>query len=283
MARELYKTDNDFPIELDNIAYALDSTTIELCMTLFPWAYFRKKKSAIKAHVQLDLRGSIPTFVSITDGTYHDVNILDLIDLEPGAYYIMDRAYIDFERLFRLNKRASYFVTRAKRNLKFKRLSADKVDKKTGLLCDQIIRLTGYYSALNYPDTLRRISYYDKEHKKKLIFLTNNFHIPALTVTQLFKERWKIELFFKWIKQHLKIKSFYGNSENAVFTQIWIAVCVYLILAIAKKRFKINESLYIISQVFEFCLFEKVPINELFINRDMSKYISENDNQLTLF
>ncbi|MFC2106871.1 IS4 family transposase [Bacteroidota bacterium] len=282
-ARELYQTENDFTIELDNIAYALDSTTIELCLSMFPWAYYRKKKGAVKAHVLLDFRGSIPTFMMITDGLYHDVNLLDVLDIEPGAFYVMDRGYTDFERLFWLNKQACFFVTRAKSNIRFKRITARKVDKSTGLRCDQTIRLTGHYSALNYPDTLRRISYYDMENKKKLIFLTNNFDIPALTVAQLFKERWKIELFFKWIKQHLKIKTFYGTSENAVFTQIWIAVCTYLILAIAKKRFKLDKSLYIISQVLEFCIFEKVHVNELFIDKNILNLMGPDDKQLSLF
>lgn len=282
-ARELYKTENDFKLELDNIAYALDSTTIDLCLNLFPWARFRKNKGAVKAHILLDFRGSIPTFVQITEGLVHDINILDSLVLEPGAFYVMDRAYIDFERLYRLNKSASFFVTRGKSNMQFKRLRASEVDKTTGLRCDQVIRLKGFYSSLNYPDTLRRIRYYDAENMKTFIFLTNNFNVPALTIAQLFKERWKIELFFKWIKQHLKIKAFYGNSQNAVYTQIWIALCTYLLLAIAKKRWQIKESLYTMSQVMEFCILDKTPINELF--SDKNKYYSEceKDNQLNLF
>jgi len=283
IARDLYKTENDFKLELDNIAYALDSTTIDLCLNLFPWASFRKNKGAVKAHILLDFRGSIPTFVQITEGLVHDINILDSLVLEPGAFYVMDRAYIDFERLYRFNKSASFFVTRGKSNMQFKRLRASEVDKTTGLRCDQVIRLKGFYSSLNYPDTLRRIRYYDAENMKTFIFLTNNFNVPALTIAQLFKERWKIELFFKWIKQHLKIKAFYGNSQNAVYAQIWIALCTYLLLAIAKKRWQIKESLYTMTQVMEFCILDKSTINELF--SDKNKYYSEceKDNQLNLF
>jgi hypothetical protein len=282
-ARELYKTENDFKVDLDNIAYALDSTTIDLCLSLFPWAKFRKKKGAVKAHILLDFRGSIPTFIEITDGLFHDVNILDSLVLEPGAFYVMDRAYVDFDRLYRFNKSAAFFVTRGKSNLRFKRISANEVDKTTGLRCDQTIRLTGFYSSQNYPDTLRRIRYYDAELDRSFVFLTNNFNVPALTIAQLFKERWKIELFFKWIKQHLKIKAFYGNSQNAVYSQIWIAVCTYLLLAIAKKRWKVEDSLYTISQVLEFCIFDKLPINELFTDNNKCYFEREKDNQLNLF
>jgi hypothetical protein len=282
-ARDLYRTENDFKLELDNIAYALDSTTIDLCLNLFPWARFRKYKGAVKAHILLDFRGSIPTFVQITEGLVHDINILDSLVLEPGAFYVMDRAYIDFERLYRFNKSASFFVTRGKSNMQFKRLRASEVDKTTGLRCDQVIRLKGFYSSLNYPDTLRRIRYYDAENMKTFIFLTNNFNVPALTIAQLFKERWKIELFFKWIKQHLKIKTFYGNSQNAVYTQIWIALCTYLLLAIAKKRWQIKESLYTMSQVMEFCILDKTPINELFSDKNKCYFECKKDNQLNLF
>ena len=282
-ARDLYRTENDFKLELDNIAYALDSTTIDLCLNLFPWASFRKNKGAVKAHILLDFRGSIPTFVQITEGLVHDINILDSLVLEPGAFYVMDRAYIDFERLYRFNKSASFFVTRGKSNMQFKRLRASEVDKTTGLRCDQVIRLKGFYSSLNYPDTLRRIRYYDAENMKTFIFLTNNFNVPALTIAQLFKERWKIELFFKWIKQHLKIKTFYGNSQNAVYTQIWIALCTYLLLAIAKKRWQIKESLYTMSQVMEFCILDKTPINELFSDKNKCYFECKKDNQLNLF
>jgi hypothetical protein len=282
-ARDLYRTENDFKLELDNIAYALDSTTIDLCLNLFPWASFRKNKGAVKAHILLDFRGSIPTFVQITEGLVHDINILDSLVFEPGAFYVMDRAYIDFERLYRFNKSASFFVTRGKSNMQFKRLRASEVDKTTGLRCDQVIRLKGFYSSLNYPDTLRRIRYYDAENMKTFIFLTNNFNVPALTIAQLFKERWKIELFFKWIKQHLKIKAFYGNSQNAVYTQIWIALCTYLLLAIAKKRWQIKESLYTMSQVMEFCILDKTLINELFSDKNKYYFECKKDNQLNLF
>lgn len=282
-ARELYQTENDFKLELENIAYALDSTTIDLCLTLFPWARFRKRKGAVKAHILLDFRGSIPTFIEITDGLFHDVNILDQLILEPGAFYVMDRAYIDFLRLYRFNRCAAFFVTRGKSNLRFKRISAAVVDKTTGLRCDQTIRLTGFYSEQHYPDTLRRVRFYDEEQKRTFVFLTNNFDVPALTIAQLFKERWKIELFFKWIKQHLKIKAFYGNSENAVYAQIWIAVCSYLLLAIAKKRWQLEESLYTISQVLEFCIFDKISINELFTNNNKFNFGTQKDNQLNFF
>ena len=215
-ARELYQTENDFKLELENIAYALDSTTIDLCLTLFPWARFRKHKGAVKAHILLDFRGSIPTFIEITDGLFHDVNILDQLILEPGAFYVMDRAYIDFERLYRFNKCAAFFVTRGKSNLRFRRISAAVVDKTTGLRCDQTIRLTGFYSEQNYPDTLRRIRFYDEEQKRTFVFLTNNFEVPALTIAQLFKERWKIELFF-----YAKLKIMQSNTISCFDNQLF--------------------------------------------------------------
>jgi hypothetical protein len=283
IARELYQTDNDFKVDLDNVVYALDSTTIDLCLNLFPWAKFRKNKGAVKAHVLLDLRGSIPTFIDVTDGLCHDVNILDAIVPEAGAFYVMDKGYVDFFRLFQLNKCAAYYVTRAKRNMQFQRLTASPVDKAIGLICDQQIRLTGQNPSKYYPDTLRRIRYNDLELNKSFVFLTNNFEIPALTVTQLYKERWKIESFFRWIKQHLRIKAFFGTSENAVNTQIWIATCAYLLLAIAKKKLMINQTLYTLSQVVEFCVFEKITINELFSDKSKYNFEPEKDNQLKLF
>lgn len=282
-ARELYKTDNDFTVDLENVVYALDSTTIDLCLNLFPWAKFRKNKGAVKAHVLLDLRGSIPTFIDVTDGLCHDVNILDAIVPEAGAFYVMDKGYVDFFRLFQLNKAAAYYVTRAKRNMQFQRLTASPVDKAIGLICDQQIRLTGPNPSKFYPDTLRRVRYNDLELNKSFVFLTNNFEIPALTVTQLYKERWKIESFFRWIKQHLRIKAFFGTSENAVNTQIWIATCAYLLLAIAKKKLMIDRTLYTLSQVVEFCVFEKITINELFSDKSKYNFEPEKDNQLKLF
>jgi len=282
-ARGLYKNDNDFKIEIDEIAYALDSTTIDLCLSLFPWAKFRKKKGAVKMHTLLDLRGSIPTFIEITDGKVHDVNILDLLLIEPGSVYIMDRAYVDFKRLYDMHQTQAYFVTREKQNFNFKRLYSRKVDKKKGFKCDQIIVLTGYYTSKKYPDKLRRIKYYDDELGKTLVFLTNNFNYSSEIIAQLYKERWKIELFFKWVKQHLRIKKFYGTSFNAVSTQIWIAVSIYLLVAIIKKRLKLEQELYTILQIFSISLFEKVPLNQLFNNNDYRNIENDNYNQLKLF
>jgi len=282
-ARGLYKNDNDFKIEIDEIAYALDSTTIDLCLSLFPWAKFRKKKGAVKMHTLLDLRGSIPTFIEITDGKVHDINILDLLLIEPGSVYIMDRAYVDFERLYDMHQAKAYFVTREKHNINFKRLYSRTVDKKKGFKCDQIIVLTGYYTSKKYPDKLRRIKYYDDELGKTLVFLTNNFTYSSEIIAQLYKERWKIELFFKWIKQHLRIKKFYGTNFNAVSTQIWIAVSIYLLVAIIKKRLKLEQELYTILQIFSISLFEKVPLNQLFNNNDYRNIENDNYNQLKLF
>ena len=225
-ARALYETDNDFSVDLDNIVYALDSTSIELCLSLFPWAKFRKHKGAVKAHTLLDLRGSIPTFIKLTDGLCHDVNVLDELDYEPGAFYVMDRGYVSYKRLFRIHKSGAFFVTRAKRGMDFERISSRKVSKRKGLICDQTIRLLGFYPSKDYPDTLRRIKFHDEITSKTLTFLTNSSRVSTIIITQLYKERWKIELFFKWIKQHLRIKKFYGTSRNALYLQIWVAVCV---------------------------------------------------------
>ena len=282
-ARGLYKDDNDFNIEIDEIAYALDSSTIDLCLSLFPWAKFRKKKAAVKMHTLLDLRGSIPTFIEITDGKVHDVNILDLLIIEPGAIYIMDRAYVDFERLYDMHQSQAYFIVREKSNFNFRRLYSRKVDKEKGFKCDQTIVLTGFYTSKKYPDKLRRIKYYDDELGKNLVFLTNSFTYSSEIVAQLYKERWKIELFFKWIKQHLRIKKFYGTSFNAVCTQIWIAVSIYLLVAIIKKRLKLKQELYTILQIFSISLFEKVPLDQLFKNDDYRNLYNDNDNQLKLF
>ena len=282
-ARGLYKDDNDFNIEIDEIAYALDSSTIDLCLSLFPWAKFRKKKAAVKMHTLLDLRGSIPTFIEITDGKVHDVNILDLLIIEPGAIYIMDRAYVDFERLYDMHQFQAYFIVREKSNFNFKRLYSRKVDKEKGFKCDQTIVLTGFYTSKKYPDKLRRIKYYDDELGKNLVFLTNNFTYSSEIVAQLYKERWKIELFFKWVKQHLRIKKFYGTSFNAVCTQIWIAVSIYLLVAIIKKRLKLKQELYTILQIFSISLFEKVPLDQLFKNDDYRNSYNDNYNQLKLF
>lgn len=282
-ARKLYKNDNDFNVEIDEIAYALDSSTIDLCLSLFPWAKFRKRKGAVKMHTQIDLRGSIPTFIEITDGKVHDVNILDLLILEPGAFYIMDRAYLDFERLFHMHQCLTYFVVREKRNFDYQRLYSNKVDKDKGFKCDQIIKLTGFYTSKKYPEKLRRIKYYDKARDKTLVFITNNFIYSAEIIAQLYKERWKIELFFKWIKQHLRIKKFYGTSLNAVFTQIWIAVCIYLLVAIIKKRLNLKQELYTILQILSISIFEKVTINQLFGNDNYNNKTTDGYNQLNLF
>ncbi len=282
-AKELYKDDNSFSVEIDEIAYALDSSTIDLCLSLFPWAKFRKNKGAVKMHTQIDLRGSIPTFIEITDGKVHDVNILDLLILEPGAFYIMDRAYLDFERLYHMHQCLTYFVIRQKHNFKYRRIYSRKVNKKLGFKTDQTIMLTGFYSKKKYPEKLRRIKYYDKSKDKTLVFITNNFKYDAEIIAKLYKERWKIELFFKWIKQHLRIKKFFGTSLNAVYTQIWSAVSIYLLIAIIKKRLKLKQELYTILQILSICIFEKVPINQLFENESYKNKSTENYNQLKMF
>lgn len=282
-ARHLYKKDNEFLLDIENMAYALDSSTIDLCLSLFPWAKFREAKGAIKMHTLLDLRGSIPVFIHITDGKCHDVNVMDLIVTEPGSIYVMDRGYVDFDRLYTIHLRKGYFVTRGKKNLAFRRVYSRKVDKTTGLCCDQTITLTGYYVGKSYPDHLRRIKFIDRDTGKYFVFLTNNFELPALVITQLYKERWKIELFFKWIKQHLRIKSFYGTSHNAVLCQIWIAVCTYLLVAIIKKKLKLEQSLYTLLQIFSLSLFEKEPINELVTKQNYKIFAPDNYKQLKMF
>ena len=282
-AKELYKDDNSFSVEIDEIAYALDSSTIDLCLSLFPWAKFRKNKGAVKMHTQIDLRGSIPTFIEITDGKVHDVNILDLLILEPGAFYIMDRAYLDFERLYHMHQCLTYFVIRQKHNFKYRRIYSRKVNKELGFKTDQTIMLTGFYSKKKYPEKLRRIKYYDKSKNKTLVFITNNFKYDAEIIAKLYKERWKIELFFKWIKQHLRIKKFFGISLNAVYTQIWSAVSIYLLIAIIKKRLKLKQELYTILQILSICIFEKVPINQLFESENYKNKTTVNYNQLKMF
>jgi len=264
MARELY-TDDTLPgIEDLKTVYALDSTTIDLCLSVFPWAPFRSTKAAVKLHTLLDLRGSIPSFIFISDGKMHDVNILDHLVPEAGAFYVMDRGYVDFERLARLDNARAFFVTRAKSNTKLKRRYSRPVDRSTGLICDQTVVLTGFYTHKNFGHPLRRVKYNDPETGKSLVFLTNNFDLPALTIARLYKYRWQVELFFKWIKQHLRIKVFFGTSENAVKTQIWSAVCTYLLVAIVKKRLAIKASLYEMLQIFSLTLFEKTPVLQLF-------------------
>src|SRR3989339_1365555 len=273
-ARELY-LDEDLGIDLEATIYALDSTTIDLCLALFPWARFRSTKGAIKLHTLMNLRGSIPEFILISDGKLHDVNVLDLLIPEPGAYYIMDRAYIDFERLYEWHQAKTFFVTRAKSNFNFRRRYSRKVDNSTGVLCDQTVLLTTFYPAKAYPEPLRRIKYFDQETGKKLVFLSNDFELPAVTIAQLYKARWQIELFFKWIKQHLRIKAFYGTSLNAVKTQIWVAISTYLLVAIVKKELRLESSLYTILQVLSLSLFERMPILQAFAEPDSQTKIPD--------
>jgi transposase len=282
MAREFYANE-DFGLELKETVYALDASTIDLCLSLFPWAKFRKTKAAIKLHTLLDLRGSIPTFIAITDGKVHDVNVLDQLIPEPGAIYVMDRGYLDFERLYTMHQCSAFFVTRTKSNTGLRRLYSNKVDKSTGLRCDQIIVLTGFYSKKTYPEKLRRVKFFDKETGKRLTFLTNQFTLPAITIADLYQCRWQIELFFKWIKQHLRIKAFYGTSENAVKTQIWIAISVYVLVAIIKKRVQIDLSLYTILQILSISLFEIRPIYQVLTQSDYKKQITSAHIQLKLF
>jgi len=281
-ARKLYAED-DFGLDLSDTVYALDSTTIDLCLSVFPWAPFRSTKAAVKMHTLLDLRGNIPSFIHISDGKLHDVNVLDLILPEAGAIYIMDRGYLDFDRLFALDQASAFFVIRAKSNLQVQRRYSRPVDRTTGLICDQTVVLTGFYSHKDYKKPLRRIRFKDRESGKTLIFLTNNFSLPALTITELYRCRWQVELFFKWIKQHLRIKKFYGTSENAVKTQIWIAVSVYVLVAIVKKRLNLDASLYTLLQIFSITLFEKILLNQDFLKSTDSQEDGMFDNQLNLF
>jgi transposase len=281
-ARCLY-ADQELGLDLDASVYALDSTTIDLCLSMFPWARFRKTKGAIKLHTLLNLRGAIPEFILISDGKWHDVNVLDYLIPMPGAYYIMDRGYLDFERLFLLETSKAFFVTRAKANLRFRRRYSRPVKKSTGIICDQTIVLTTFYPSKAYPKPLRRIRFYDVETDSRLVFLTNDFTLPALTIARLYKLRWQIELFFKWIKQHLRIKSFYGTSPNAVKTQIWIAVTTYLLVAIIKKRLHVEQPLYTILQILSVSLFEKTPILQAFQDWNCTLENTKSHNQLILF
>jgi len=281
-ARRLYANDS-FGVELNQTAYALDSTTIDLCLSLFPWAKFRAHKAAVKLHTLLDLRGSIPSLIIITHGKVHDVNILDQLIFEPGAFYIIDRGYLDFDRLYAVHQASALFITRAKSNFRFRRLYSQTTDKSTGIQSDQIVVLEGFYSRKAYPEKLRRIRYFDTDQNKQLVFLTNNFTLSALTIAQLFQCRWQIEIFFKWIKQHLRIKAFYGTTENAVKTQIWIAITVYVLVAIIKKQLKIDLSLYTILQILSVTLFEKTPILEALSVIQPPELERAICNQLTLF
>lgn len=281
-ARRLY-ADNELPVSLDQTVYALDSTTIDLCLALFPWARFRKRKGAVKLHTVIDLRGSIPCFVHVSHGKTHDVTALDHLTPEPGAFYVMDKGYVDFRRLQRLQDHSAFFLLRAKRNMQYTRRQRRVVDKSTGLRCDQTIALNGPKSSHLYPGPLRRIGYWDAENDKRFVFLTNDFNLPALTIAELYRSRWKIELFFKWIKQHLRIKAFYGHSINAVKTQVWIAISAYVLIAIVKKELDLAQSPYEILQIISLSLFEKIPLKQLFQQQNIPNPNNTSPNQLTLF
>ena len=281
-ARRLYR-DESFGIELNETVYALDSTTIDLCLSLFPWAKFRKNKGAIKLHTLMDLRGNIPSYIRITTGKVHDVNILDELIPEPGSIYVMDRGYIAYDRLYKLHMSSAFFVIRSKSNFKFRRLYSHPIDKSIGLKCDQIVLLTGFYPSKDYPDKLRRIRYYDSDIQKDFTFLTNNFILPAFTIAQIYKCRWQIELFFKWIKQHLRIKSFYGTSENSVKSQIWIAISIYVLVAIVKKQLKLSISLYTFLQILSVSIFEKTHILHMVTNENYKTTKEHISKQLQLF
>ena len=281
IARRLY-VDEPFGVDLKETVYALDSTTIDLCLALFPWAPFRSTKAAIKLHTLIDLRGNIPSFIHISDGKLHDVNVLNELLPEPGAFYVMDRGYLDFERLYRLHLARAFFVTRAKSNLKAQRRYSHPVDRSTGLICDQTISLTVFYSKTGYPEALRRIRFKTNEGKT-LVFLTNNFALPALTITELYRCRWQVELFFKWIKQHLRIKSFFGTSENAVKTQVWIAVSVYVLAAIVRKRLRLEASLYETLQILSLTMFETTPLDQLLTLNPLNTFSLDASTQLNLF
>jgi len=281
-ARPLY-AEEDLGLDLDNTIYALDSSTIDLCLSVFPWALFRSTKSAIKLHTLLDLRGNIPTFIHISDGKLHDVNVLDILLPEPGAFYIMDRGYVDFERLFALNIAGAFFVIRSKSNTQYRRRYSRPVEKKGSVKCDQTIVLTGVKTTTDYPQPLRRVKYHDTQTGKTFNFLTNNFAIPAQTVADLYRNRWQVELFFKWIKQHLRIKSFFGTSENAVKSQIWIAISVYVLVAIIKKRLDLKADLYTILQVLSLTLFEKTSLEQILIGDGCTNKNQDTANQLNLF
>jgi hypothetical protein len=282
MARRIYRKEA-FLDDLNETVYALDATTIDLCLSVFPWAHFRQTKGAIKLHTLLDLRGNIPSFIHISDGKLHEVNTLDIIPIETGAFYIMDRGYLDYTRLYSLSQSAAFFITRGKSNLKYRRVYSHPVDRSTGMICDQSVMLTVPKSAIAYPDKLRRVKYYDAETQKILVFLTNNFILPPLTICMLYRCRWQVELFFKWIKQNLRIKTFYATSENAVKTQIWIAVSVYVLVAIMKKQLNIQASLYTILQVLSVSAFERMLLFQLLTQPDYKTEPVQDDNQLVLF
>ncbi len=282
IARPLY-AEEDLGLELDNTVYAFDSSTVDLCLSVFPWALFRSTKSGVKLHTLLDLRGNIPAFIHVSEAKLHDVNVLDLLVPEPGAFYIMDRGYVDFERLFLLHRLGAFFVVRAKSNIKFRRRYSAAADRSTGVCCDQTIVLTGVKSRKLYPQPLRRVGYRDAQSDRRFDFLTNHFAIPATTVAELYRHRWQVELFFKWIKQHLRIKSFFGTSENAVKTQLWNAVAVYVLVAIVKKRLNVSTDLYTILQILSLTLFEKIPLIHLLAKTEYNPNNQHLLNQLNLF
>jgi len=280
-ARSLYAKES-FGVELKQTVYAFDATTIDLCLSLFPWAQFRQRKGAIKLHTLMDLRGSIPTLIFVTHGKIHEINLLDELIVEPGAIYIFDRGYLDFARLYKIHQARAFFIIRAKSNFRFRRMYSQPADKSKGIQADQIIELHGFYARQDYPERLRRIRYFDAEKNKRLIFLTNHVALPAFTIAELFRCRWKIELFFKWIKQHLRIKAFYGTSENAVKTQIWIAISVYVLVAIVKKKLKLKASLYTMLQILSVSLFEKTPLFQLLSQIKPEEKKADSSNQLKL-
>jgi len=282
-AKQLYLGDNDLEVELENNVFAIDSTTIDLCLSTFHWAIFRNTKGGIKLHTQLDLKTSIPEFIYFSTASVHDVNALDFISFETNSFYIMDRGYVDYKRLYRIHCCNAFYITRAKDNMSCRRVKSHPPNKSKGVLCDQNVLLNNYYAAIDYPVKIRRIKFYDAESGKTFIFLTNNFHLKATEIAQLYKHRWKIELFFKWIKQHLKIKSFWGQSENAVKTQVWIAVSVYVLVAIAKKKFMLQQSLYEILQILSISIFERMPVYQLFQQTQKQYFKELNCNQLTMF
>jgi len=282
-AKQLYLDNNDLEVQLKNNVFAIDATTIDLCLSAFYWATFRSTKGGIKLHTQLDLKTSIPEFILFSTASVHDVNVLDVIPFEANSFYIMDRGYVDYKRLYKIHQCDAFFVTRAKDNMNYRRLYSHAADKTKGVLYDQTIMLNGYYAAKDYPKKMRRIKFYDEATGKVLIFLTNNFQLTAIETAQLYKHRWKIELFFKWIKQHLKIKSFWGHSQNAVKTQVWIAVSVYVLVAIAKKKFMLPQSLYEILQILSISIFERMPINQLFQQTQLQYFKEQNSNQLKMF
>lgn len=282
-AKSLYLNESDLEADLKNNVFAIDATVIDVCLSAFSWAKFRKTKGGVKVHVQLDLKTAIPEFIQITTASIHEVNILDNITFQPDSFYVVDRGYTDFDRLYKIHKAKAFFIIRAKDNLNFSRVSSTPTNKKTGVLCDQTIRLNGFYALKDFPVRMRRIKFYDAENDRVLIFLSNNFELKATEIAQLYKHRWKIELFFKWIKQHLKIKSFWGRSENAVKIQIWIAISVYVLVAIAKKKLQLKQSLYEILQVVSICIFDKVPLHELFAKPLQQNFKELNDNQLKMF